>query len=262
MLEPHEIRQKFIDHDIAVSTSSIKKLLKSAAVIRPRNEPFKGLSFYEFFLFSKSQKASADFQQLMNDVKFNMLRTLKRRATSTIDLGKTRTGASCIIPLRKARYIRCLPSSFNPLMNHFKDEDKRRTMREGVIGSLKKIDQLRVDNKLKTVLQENTQTLKTLIGSHFSREDMDEETRRLFSQASVKAERFDEMKDRVKGNFALRSTGKVHNFPRFYVREEKCEEDDLQWAAKMPTIEEARERKIKEVKQTILRAKKSIAIIF
>ncbi len=228
LLEAEEVMRSFDHHNLKVKEESIVKLFKSVALNRKRLDPCNVLTFYEFCIFSK--KASGDFQKLMNNIKSNMLQMLTRKGTSTIDLGN-RSGVKQLLPPRKATYIKYLPSSFNPLMNHFKDEEKRNELRTNLIQNLKEIlrekDPTEADSEkakakkklspeneppkkkaekirpVEQILEHNAETMKGLIKSHFPEEETDEESRRLFTQTKRAAEGFEKLKQKVKGIYAL-----------------------------------------------------------
>jgi hypothetical protein len=164
-----------------VDEKAIVKLFKSAAVNRERSDPCNDLSLYEFSVFSK--KAAGDFQQLMNDIKTNMLQIMEKKGTTTIDIGSNNEGVQSILPKRKKAYIKYLPSSFNLLMNHFKDEEKRNDIRSNLTNTLDEITKIGTNKKsLKTILENNQHHMRSLLESHFSKEEVDEESRRLLTQ--------------------------------------------------------------------------------
>ena len=110
---------------------------------------------------------------------------MKRKNTSTLVTGSKRSGPAEILPKRKRTYIQYLPSSFNPLMNHFKDEEKRNDIREGITKTLEGILNIGNSKKsLKKILETNKESMKELLGSHFPHEGIDEEERKLIAQTS------------------------------------------------------------------------------
>lgn len=180
-MEPAEVKENFDNHNLKIDEKSLNALFKAAAVNRRGWDISQGLSLYEFCIFSK--KASADFQKLMGDIKTKMLLDMKRKNTSTLVTGIKRSGPAEILPKRKRTYIQYLPSSFNPLMNHFKDEEKRNDIREGFTKALEGI--LNIGNSKKSIekiLETNKESMKELLASHFPHEGIDEEERKLIAQ--------------------------------------------------------------------------------
>ncbi len=180
MLEVEEVKQNFDAHHLTVDERSITRLFRSAAVNRMRLDPCKALSLYEFGIFSK--KAGEDFRQLMDRIKANMLRDMVRKGTSTVDCGKRGGEAERILPQRNDKYIEYLPSSFNPLMNHFKDEEKRGDLREKMTETLRQITALGQDKRLDCILSDSAETMRQLLASHFTRGETGDQERKLFSQ--------------------------------------------------------------------------------
>ncbi len=174
---------KFTDHNLPVESNSIKRLFKTAALNRSRDEPCRDLTLYEFCLFSKSEKAAAGFQELMQGIKEEVRHTKLARRVSSIGLPIPKTGPSKIMPSRGSKYVSFLPSAFNPLMNHFKDEETRNEIRNKVVNGLKLIDVLSEKSDVNTIIKENTELLKNLIASHFPKEDIDDEYRKLLIQS-------------------------------------------------------------------------------
>jgi len=123
-----------------------------------------------------------DFQELMERIKQKMLINLKEHRPSHLKSVNEQKTAVNVLPFRGENYIENLPSSFNPLMNHFKDEEKRLQIRHNVMEILKKIDILRTNNKLQDALEKNNDLFKELLASHFPPEEIDEQTRKLFTQ--------------------------------------------------------------------------------
>ena len=172
-LEISEVRQNFDNHNLKVDEKSLAKLFKKAAVNRKHSEPCNDLSLYEFCIFSK--KASADFKKLMDNIKVNMLSDMKRKKTSTLVVNKMVNNANQIIPKRKKTYIKYLPSSFNPLINHLKEEEKRSDLRENFTKALNDLIHIGGSKKsLDSVLEGNQENMKQLLESHFPKEDADE----------------------------------------------------------------------------------------
>lgn len=171
-LEVAEVKHNFDEHKLRVSEKSLAKLFKSAAVNRRRLDPCTELSLYEFCIFSK--KASGDFRSLMNNVKASMLSGMnnifKKKEKGGKEEGRRDIGG--IMPRREKAYIQYLPSSFNPLMNHFKDEQNRTGLREHFVTTLNDIMSIGNSKKnLHAVLEKNKEKMSKLLASHFPREE-------------------------------------------------------------------------------------------
>jgi len=187
-LEVYEVKKNFINHGLEVDVKRLTKIFKSVAIERKRLDPCNDLSLYEFSIFSK--KASSDFKRLINDIKHNMLIKLKRKTSSICVTGKPQ-GVKSILPLRKANYIKHLPTDFNPLMNHFKDEERRSDIRANLTGTLEDILKIGSNQKkLEEVLEKNEENMKGLIRSHFSQGELDIEIKRMFTQVRKKSSCF------------------------------------------------------------------------
>jgi len=184
-LEVSEVKENFDAHHLLVNEKAIIKLFKSAAINRQKGDPCNDLSLYEFSVFSK--KAAGDFQKLMKDIKTNMLQMMEEKGITTIDMGLDNEGVQSILPKRKKAYIKYLPSSFNPLMNHFKDEEKRNDIRNSLTNTLDEIIKIGTSKKsLRTILKNNQHRMRCLLESHFSKEEADKESRRLLTQRKEK----------------------------------------------------------------------------
>ncbi len=256
-LDAIEVKEKFDEHNLTVSERRICQLFRSAVLNRPRNDPCNFLSLYEFFVFSKSQVAAESFQELMNNIKGSMIQSMRKRHTSTVDLGKDRTEARKLFPLRKLKYIECLPSTFGQLMNHFKDEEQRQKLRKDAIGTLTDVDRLMEQRKLELAMEDSTDTLKELIRSHFPPEEMDEETRKLFSQTRASRETYEQIQDRMREMaFQQRPVTAGAKFGR---RAGLANPDNpnAQLIQEFRAQEEAKQRTKKEIRTLIARAKKS-----
>jgi len=153
---------------LKVDKSAIKRVFKSVAVNRSRSDPCTDLSLYEFSIFSK--EASQDFKQLMNEIKRRMVEEMRKEKAVEMK------GVESIMPKRRISYIKNLPSSFNPLMNHFKDEDERADIRNKLKGTLKRILSIgQACETLDEILNKNADNAKELLASHFSDKDADED---------------------------------------------------------------------------------------
>ena len=89
------------------------------------------------------------------------------------------------MPVRKERYVRYLPSSFNALMGHLKDEEERNKMRGQLVTILNQLVSLRGNVKVSDLMRDNSEIVKKLIGSHFPPPGPDEEARRLQAHNQV-----------------------------------------------------------------------------
>ena len=203
MLGADEVKEKFDDHHLKVDEKSISRLFKLAAMNRERLDPCNELSLYEFSIFSK--KASTEFQKLMNGIKTDMLSTLIRRGTSTLNIGVIkRTEVDGILPKRKSAYLKFLPSTFNSLMNHFKDEELRNDIRSNLAANLKEVmSKSRSKKELENALGSNAEQMKELIRSHFPEEEIDDEARRLFTQSKKSVDSLKKLKEKTRGIYAL-----------------------------------------------------------
>ena len=74
------MKGKFDTHNLIVNTESIRRLFKSAAVDRCKGDPCKALTFYEFCLFSNSEKAAKGFQGLMEKLKNKTVRNSEEKS--------------------------------------------------------------------------------------------------------------------------------------------------------------------------------------
>ena len=167
---------------MTVDKNAIKKLFRSAALKRPREDPCKELTLYEFCLFSKSDKAEKDFENLMEDIKYKTVGQRKAgRQVSSTGLLLAKTGPAKILPVRDKVYVRNLPSSFNALMNHFKDEETRNEMRKEIVGGLLSIENRQNPTSAQQVVGENVQSLRKLVESHFPEEGIDDQYRKLLT---------------------------------------------------------------------------------
>ncbi len=180
--------------------SAIYKLFKTAAIRQRHGESCKDLTLYEFCLFAESDKAAEGFQRLMQRLKDKMTRRKIVRKVSSVGLPMTRFGPASIMPLRDAKYVSYLPAAFNPLMNHFKEEETRTEMRKKVVEGLKQIDERSRKNEVDSIIEEDADLFKRLIASHFPKEDLDDQQcRKLFvrKKHGVEAHRIMEERLRV-----------------------------------------------------------------
>ena len=107
-----------------------------------------------------------------------MLLNLHLRRQSSLNLA-SRVTIKDVIPVRKSKYVQSLPSSFNMLMSHFKDEEKRQDLREKIVSTLENLEQLRMERRLGDTLQSNNEVFKDLLSSHFPRDVADQQSRKL-----------------------------------------------------------------------------------
>ena len=176
------MKGKFDTHNLIVNTESIRRLFKSAAVDRFKGDPCKALTFYEFCLFSNSEKAAKGFQGLMEKLKNKTVRNSEldnKKRSDTVG-----TDPQSLIPVRGSSYVKNLPSSFNALMDHLSEEETRNDMREEAIKGLEKI--LNAENPLDIntddTISSSINTMKTLMTTHFPKQQFDDQYRRLISQ--------------------------------------------------------------------------------
>eukprot|EP00826_Nyctotherus_ovalis_P051101 TRINITY_DN6371_c0_g1_i5.p1 TRINITY_DN6371_c0_g1~~TRINITY_DN6371_c0_g1_i5.p1 ORF type:complete len:373 (+),score=99.63 TRINITY_DN6371_c0_g1_i5:299-1417(+) len=188
-LEVDEVKENFVSHGLEVDDRALTRIFKSVAVDRKRLDPCNDLSLYEFSIFSK--KASNDFKQLMNGIKCNMTAKIQREKNSALLSNKQPQGTKSILPTRRANYIKYLPADFNPLMNHFKDEEKRSDIRQNLTGTLDEVLKIgSSQKKLVEILENNENNMEGLLKSHFPNEELDEEVRRMFAQVKQKSNYF------------------------------------------------------------------------
>jgi len=163
-LEIAEIKHNFREHKLKVNEKLLTRLLRTAVIDGKCSDHCNNLSLYEFCIFSKT--ASKDFENLMNEIKTNMLSAMKNKAI------KKERDINTIMPKRRKVYIQYLPSSFNHLMNHFKDEESRNNLRGGFVKTLK--DVMNIGNSRKdlcTMLEKNKEKMNQLLASHFPQEE-------------------------------------------------------------------------------------------
>jgi len=229
-LETNEVVDKFADHNLAISEADIKKLFKSIALNRPKGDPFDFLTLYEFCLFSKSATASKDFQELMEKIKKDTLaqrniQNSPKSINSSInkDNDKKQLKPKDILPVRGAGYITNLPSSFNCLMNHFKDEENRGEMRNKIKKGLELIARIAGDQSetqsnqgkseseesgteyftekkeinAEQIMEKSVLLLKNMISSHFPPEEIDDEYRKLLAARKTCDELHKKMQDKM-----------------------------------------------------------------
>lgn len=183
------MKENFVSHGLEVDDKALTRIFKSVAVDRKRLDPCNDLSLYEFSIFSK--KASSDFKRLMNGIKCNMTAKMQREKNSTLLLNKQPQGTKSILPTRRANYIKYLPADFNPLMNHFKDEERRSDIRQNLTGTLDEMLKIgSSQKKLAEILEKNENNMEGLLKSHFPNEELDEEVRRMFAQVKQKSNYF------------------------------------------------------------------------
>ena len=171
-----------------VQKDAIKKLFTSTALTHKRGMPFEGLTLHEFCLFSKSEKAAEEFQNLMEDIKKKTVSRRISRQMSTLVCALAKPGPDKIMPVRTTHYVKNLPPAFNPLMNHFKDEEVRHKIREEVVTSLKKVEAMEETEGIDGVIEDSAQLLKKLLSSHFPKEEIDDQYRKLLMQGKKGSE--------------------------------------------------------------------------
>lgn len=179
LLETNEVISKFDDHHLKVDGKTLGKLFKMAALNRKRDDLCDNLTLYEFGKFSKSEEAARDFKAMMDNIKTNTLTKDQEKLLKTDD----RIDEKKIIPVRSPQYTSFLPSSFNPLMTHFMDEEARSAIRTKIVQNLKKLEgSQEADVKNRKLIEENTENMKKLFKSHFQDKGLDEDYRKLKSQ--------------------------------------------------------------------------------
>jgi len=244
-LEAAEVKSNFDEHNLDVDEKAITKLFKSVAMNRKRLDPCNELSLYEFAIFSK--KSTEDFQALMNNIKAKMLKSLAEKEKERQNNNGIKD-VDQIVPERQATYFKCLPSSFNPLMNHFKDEEKRTNLRTDLQQNLADIIKPKDRNKLdvEILLKNNGEKMKELIESHFPPEENNEQSRRLFTQAKKASEGFKRLKEKVRGIFALQKRQNINldNMPMEFLENEENQITDIN------TLREKTKRELSTIIQT------------
>ena len=149
-----------------------------------------------------------------------------------------------IIPIHSNNYVKNLPSSFNALMNHLNEEESRSKMRKNAAEGLSKI--IKAENPLDintdNIINDNIETLKNLLGSHFHEEHSDDQYRKLATQAK-KSINHQKMRNFSESYFKKNNEVKLNNDEetKNYLKQRANELSVLINKAKIEGREEAKE---------------------